>query len=278
MGGQVKFTFYSTSEDAARTTALAAFAEFARLEDVYSDYRPQSELMRLSAKAGQGPVPISSDLLEILRHSRRISVLTDGAFEVTASPIIRLWRKAREDGKMPPAEALAEARSRVGFRRLSIDPIASTIALEPGTSLDLGGIAKGWACEAAVNVFRSHGINSVLVEAGGDIAAGDAPPEREGWAIAIRGREDDPILLANQSMSTSGDAYQFVEIEGNRYSHIVDPRTGLGVTNRVQATVISRNGADADALATALCVLAPTNVSEYERRFKCRIILIRSRD
>lgn len=278
MGGQVKFTFYSTSEDAARTTALAAFAEFARLEDVCSDYRPQSELMQLAANAGQGPVPVSSDLLEILRHSRRISVLTDGAFEVTASPLIRLWRKAREDAKMPESAALTEAKSRVGFRRLSIDPIASTIALEPGTSLDLGGVAKGWACDAAIEVFRKGGISSVLVEAGGDIAAGDPPPGQKGWKVEIRGREGEPIELANQAMSTSGDAYQFVEIGGKRYSHIVDPRTGYGVTNRIQATVIARRAANTDPLATALCVLAPENVAEFERRFKCRVILVRARD
>lgn len=276
MGGRVEITLYASSDAQADRAARAAYARFAELEEAASDYRPQSELMRLVAKAGKGRVQVGEDLFEMLRDARRMAVLTRGNFDPTISPLVRLWRTARETQKLPDAEALREAQARVGYRRMHLWASDRSVELEPDTLLDLGGSAKGWACDEAVKALVKEGVSRVMVQAGGDIAVGEAPPGQKGWRISIRGREQEPPeILRWQAMSTSGDISQFVEINGVRYSHIVDPRTGLGVTNRVQVTVIARRGATTDPLATALCVIAPDDVDGWQEKFNCRIIIVR---
>jgi thiamine biosynthesis lipoprotein len=275
MGGRVEITLYASSDAQAERAARAAYARFAELEDAASDYRPQSELMRLVAKAGTGPVPVSEDLFEMLRDARRMAVLTRGSFDPTASPLVRLWRKARETKQMPDPEALKQARELVGYRHMHLLASNRTVELDPGTMLDLGGSAKGWACDEAMKAMVANGVDRAMVQAGGDLAVGEAPPGEKAWKIAILGRDGEPIPLRWQAMSTSGDASQSVEIDEVRYSHIVDPRTGMGVTNRVQVTVIARRGATTDPLATALCVIAPDDVDGWEEKFNCRIIFVR---
>lgn len=254
MGGRVDVTLYAESEDTAETAARAAFGRFAELEDVFSDYRPASELMRLCAMAGAGPVRVSRPLFEVLAYSLQVSKATGGAFDVTASPVIRLWRTARQTGKLPSDRDRLAALMRVGWRHVLLDPISQTVELElPGMQLDLGGIAKGYSCDAAIAVLRQKGIARAMVEAGGDIAFSGPPPGIQGWTVRVRGLADT-FVLRDGAMSTSGDTEQFVEIGGVRYSHVVDPRTGMGVTTRAQATVVSSTGLVTDPLATALCV------------------------
>lgn len=275
MGGRVEITLYASSDAQAERAARAAFARFAELEDSASDYRPQSELSRLVAKAGTGRIKVSPDLFAMLRDAKRVAIETRGTFDPTASALVKLWREARESGKMPPSPILKEAVAKVDFSRIHLWASDSTVELDEGTTLDLGGSAKGWACDAALKVMREEGIVRAMVQAGGDLAVGEAPPGRRGWNVSIRGWDGPPIPLRWQAMSTSGDASQFVDIDGKRYSHIVDPRTGLGVTNRLQVTVIGRRGALTDPLATALCVIGPEDVDGWEEKFRCRIIIVR---
>lgn len=254
MGGEVRLTFYVPTLSVAEATARSVFARFAELEQVMSDYRPSSELMRLCSKAGQGPTKVSADLCKVLAYSLDVSRSTEGAFDVTASPVVRLWRETRRTGVMPSPGAARTALAKVGYQKVKLDPLHQEVTLEvPGMQLDLGGIAKGYANDEAIRVFRRHGIRSAMVEAGGDIAVSEAPPNKQGWLIKVRG-QDDPIYLKNAAISTSGDTEQFVEIEGVRYSHVVDPRTGIGVASRVQATVIAPCGLVSDPWGTALCV------------------------
>jgi thiamine biosynthesis lipoprotein len=165
---------------------------------------------------------------------------------------------------LPPREKLAAALSLVGYRNVELDPVKQTVRLaKPGMLLDLGGIAKGYAADATLEVFASHGIASALVAAGGDIAISSRPPEAKGWTIGIApllDAERKPslyLLLHDAAVSTSGDAEQYVEIEGKRYSHIVDPRTGLGLLGRMSVTVVARHGVQADSLTKVVCVLGP---------------------
>jgi Membrane-associated lipoprotein involved in thiamine biosynthesis len=254
MGVPVRLTVYAPSEATARTACRAAFDRFAALEDVMSDYRPTSELMRLCANAGQGPQPVSDDLWRVLERAQRLARLSDGAFDVTVGPLVRLWRVARKTARLPDAPALAEAKARVGWRKVRLDPEKRTVALEtPGMQLDLGGIAKGFACDEAQKALRAHGVDRALVEAGGDIVVSGPPPGADGWRVDAGGGETR--VLVNGAISTSGDTEQFVEIGGVRYSHVVDPRTGLGLTSRVAVTVIAPDGLTSDSLSTALGVL-----------------------
>lgn len=255
MGVPVRLTVYAGSEAQARAACRAAFDRFAALEQVMSDYRPTSELMRLCAKAGRGAQPVSADLWRVLERSHTLARRSDGAFDVTVGPLVRLWRAARRSGRLPDPAALREARSRVGWRRVRLaDPVARTVALEtPGMQLDLGGIAKGFACDEAQAALKANGVTRALVEAGGDIVVSGAPPDAPaGWRVEVGG---GVRTLADCAVSTSGDTEQFVEIGGVRYSHIVDPRTGLGLTTRTAVTVVAPDGMTSDGLATALSVL-----------------------
>jgi thiamine biosynthesis lipoprotein len=264
MASPFHLVLYSTDEATARRASRAAFDRIEALNIVLSDYDPESELSRLSQSAGKGPVRVSADLFDVLDRSKRMSELSDGAFDVTIAPVGRLWRRARRDQKLPDPRLIAEARKLVGSDKMVLDPAARTVRLlVPGMKLDVGGIAKGYAAQAALDVLRSMGILRALVGGAGDIVAGDPPPDAQGWRIAIA--PVDPrlsyrpptLLLNNAAVSTAGDAERFVEIDGHRYSHIVNPRTGMGHEDRAAVTVVAPDGGTADALETTAYLLGP---------------------
>lgn len=270
MGVRARLVVYAPSQKLAETACKRAFDRIARLEDVMSDYRPTSELMRLCAKAGGAPVRVSRDLLRVLLKAQEVSRLSNGAFDVTVGPLVRLWREARRVGKLPPSSELDRALKLVGWRKVEIDSRRSTIRLsERGMLLDLGGIAKGYACDEALKTLRQFGVSRALVEMGGDIAVGSSPPGRDGWEIEVPAAPpgERKQKLTNCGISTSGDTEQFVEIDGKRYSHIVDPRTGLGLTHRTEVTVIARDCTTSDSLATAASVLGPDGAGALARKY-----------
>ncbi len=255
MGVQARVVVYAAHAAEAEAASAAAFARLDELEQVMSDYRPASELMGLCDRAGEGPVPISDDLHTVLERALDVAEKTRGAFDPTIGPLTALWREARRAHTLPDPSVLADARARVGWSRVRLDRHARTADLTtPGMKMDLGGIGKGYAAHEAVKTLRARGIDRCLVAIAGDIAMGDAPPHKPGWDIGV-GDHDGLAPLHNTCVSTSGDAEQFVDIRGTRYSHILDPATGLGLTRPVRATVINPDGATADAMATALCVL-----------------------
>ncbi len=258
MGVKARVVVYSPGEAPARAAAAAAFARMEDLDRILSDYRPDSELSLLPARAAGRWTELSPELSEVLRLARRISDLGDGAFDVTVGAMSREWRAARQEGRLPSPEALAAARAVSGWEKLELHTSESRARVAaPGMRLDLGGIGKGYAAREASRTLQALGARSHLVALAGDIVVGDAPPGADGWRIGIdlgRGSEGS-IDLVNRAVSTSGDAAQFVEVDGVRYSHILDPRTGIGVTTRTACVVVAEDGAIADAAATAVCVL-----------------------
>lgn len=261
MGTDTRIVVYADDERTASLAARAAFDRVEALNAALSDYTPTSELMKLSARAGQGPVAVSDDLFRVLAASQDIALRSDGAFDVTCGPLTRLWRRARHVSEVPATARVDEARALTGFRALHLDTTARTATLtRPGMSLDVGGIAKGYAAEEALQVLASHGLHRALVAVGGDIAVADPPPDREGWLIDVATLDPaeaspGPILLRNAAVSTAGDAEQWFTAGGVRYSHILDPRTGWPMTIRSTTTVIARHGLDADGLDTTAAVL-----------------------
>ncbi|MEM9415032.1 MAG: FAD:protein FMN transferase [Planctomycetota bacterium] len=270
MGTQVVITVYAADEADAQRAAEAAFAEMRRLESVMSDYPqsyPDSELLGLAAAAVDAPgepQPVSDDLWPVLWRAKLVHEATDGAFDITARPFTGLWRVSKERGVLPPPEALAEHALLVGMHHLVLDEDARTAYLDtPGCWLDLGGLAKGYIADRAVEVLLEHGFAIAQVRAGGDMALGDPPPGLAGWPISVydfprEGAEGETGLAffhANGGVSVSGDAYRFVEIDGVRYSHVVDPRTGLGVTGSRYCCVRGPSAFATDAAATAGCVM-----------------------
>jgi len=264
MGTRFRIVLYAPDAALAARASDEAFQRIARLDDTMTDYRSGSELMSLCHKAGGGPVAVSEDLFRVLSHSQELAKQTGGAFDITAGPVVRLWRRARRRHELPEKKELAQARRLVGTKYLRLDAEARTAQLlKPGMMLDLGGIAKGYAADEALKVLARHGITRALVAAGGDIAAGEAPPSEAGWRIGIAPLEspDKPptrfLLLHDAGVSTSGDAEQHAEIGGIRYSHVIDPRTGRALTGRSSVTVVAPNATSSDGLATALSVLGP---------------------
>jgi thiamine biosynthesis lipoprotein len=264
MGMLFKVVLYAPDEDSANAAARAAYARIKQLNGIMSDYDPESELMRLCDTAGTGKeVPVSRDLLAILSHSLALSKKSDGSFDVTVGPVVRLWRKARRAKNLPDAGELAAARELVGYRNVRIDEEAGTVELlKKGMQLDLGGIAVGYAIDDVLQLLRDRGITSALVDGSGDIGVSDAPPGKAGWRIGIAPLDADQepsryVILKNAAVTTSGDAFQFVEFDGKRHSHIVDPKTGLGLVDHSSVTVLACNCRIADSYTKAVSVLGP---------------------
>jgi thiamine biosynthesis lipoprotein len=236
--------------------------------------------MRLCDQAGKGPVKVSDDLFRVLDYAQQVADASGGAFDVTVGPLVQLWRTARKTQTLPTASALADARSRVGWQKLKLDATNRTAELTvPGMRLDLGGIAKGYACDEAIRVLREYGIRSALVEAGGDIVVSDPPSGQRGWTIDTTPDVSinlQTTLIHDEAISTSGHAAQFVEIGGVRYSHVVDPRTGLGLTNHYTATVIAPRGITTDALSTAATIVGPREAERFVKRFGARAFVRKS--
>ena len=265
MGLPFRIVLYAPDAATANAAAEAAFARISQLNDSLSDYDADSELSRLSRTAGEGrAVPVSKDLWTVLERSQALARRTDGAFDVTVGPVVNLWRKARRDKQLPRPERLDEALAAVGWRKLELDSRARTATLlVPDMRLDLGAIAKGYAVDEALKVLCARGVTRAMVAGGGDLAVSDAPPDRPGWRIEVAPLDvtNAPparfVILRNRALATSGDIFQHVEINGVRYSHIVDPRTGMGLTDHSLVTVIARDCTTADSLATAVSVLGP---------------------
>ena len=265
MGVEWRIALYAPRKAVANTAAKAAFLRIGKLNAVFSDYEPDSELMRLCRISGpRKPVKVSRELFDVLSHSQRVSKESGGAFDVTVGHITRVWRNARRRRRFPKSAAIKAALKKTGYRLVKLDPKRRTIELQKrGMRLDLGGIAKGYAGDAALAVLKQHGITRVMIDGSGDIVVGDPPPGTTGWKIAIaplRNRKRSStrfLILKNVAVATSGDAYQFIEFGGKRYSHIVDPKTGLGLTHRSSVTVIAPTGWQADVYASAVSVLGP---------------------
>jgi thiamine biosynthesis lipoprotein len=264
MGMPFRLVVYAHDEDSANAAASAAYARIKQLNGIMSDYDPDSELMQLCRTAGSGQaVKVSPDLQTVLLRALDLSKKSDGAFDVTVGPLVKLWRKARRSKTLPAVEDLAAARKLVGFRNIRLDEQAGTVELLlPGMQLDLGGIGVGYAVDEALAVLKAKGIKSALLDGSGDIGVSDPPPGEPGWRIGIAPLDPDRepsryLILKNGAVTTSGDAFQFVEVGGKRYSHIVDPETGLGLTERRSVTVIADNCTMADSYTKAVSVLGP---------------------
>ncbi len=380
MGVETRIVVYAPEEAIALRACQEAYSRISALEEKMSDYRRDSELMQVCERAVGRWVKVSPELFYVLWRAQRLAQQTEGAFDITVGPLVALWRETRRTQRLPDPQALAEARARSGWHKLQLSLSRRAVRLQTeGMRLDLGGIAKGYACDQALRVLRKHGLNRALVQMGGDLVVGDPPPSlrlpsstadkgtafsftfwvntrvfqqfqpsppapllfsphprplsqwergvwlppspcgrgrggvgeglsrrrdkgfrsetctrafeveprlctltspstggtenrQTGWQIEVPALKQNgqPIFLSLQrcALSTSGSTEQYVEIEGTRYAHIVDPRTGLGLTHLVLASVRAPDGITADSLATALCVMGESGVALLKRFYR----------
>jgi thiamine biosynthesis lipoprotein len=268
MGTLIHITVHARNQQTAAIAFRAAFGRIHQLDEILSDYKPDSELNTICRTAVGQSIKVSEDLFRVLAASQQIAVESGGAFDVTLGPVIRLWRTARSQHQLPTPESLQQAGIRCGYRKLHLnDKDRSVLLDEAGMQLDLGGIAKGYAADEALAVIKAHGIHSALVAASGDLAFSDAPPGTRGWKIGLPSSE--VLELSDAAVSTSGDTEQHLETTGKRYSHVIDPVTNMGVTSGIVVTVVARRCIESDALSTAISVLGPEQgdnlLSKYPR-------------
>jgi len=265
MGTVVSITVYTSDLEQAQAATSAAYDHMAKLEKVLSGYISGSDVSRINSLAGL-PASVSLPTFFVVRRALQVSKLTGGAFDITVGPLLSLWRESAKRGQLPTEVDLEDALSRVGYGKVEVAESSNTrtVIIPAGTSIDLGGIAKGYIVDQGVGILRRH-VSSALVNAGGDIYALGAKPGGKPWVIGVqdpRRPEDlsafiETLYVTDRAVATSGNYARYFEVEGKRYSHIVDPRTGQPVDKVPSATVVAPDGTTADALATAASVLEP---------------------
>ena len=263
MAVPIRIVLYAADSTTAGAAAQAAFGRFHELNAILSDYDPESELRRLCDASKEGsPVRVGDDLWRVLERALDLSGRSDGAFDVTVGPVVRLWRSARQTKELPSPESIQAALARVGYRFVRLDPGKHTVELlRPKMRLDLGGIAKGYAVDEALAVLRKRGIVHTMVEAGGNIGFGDAPPGKPGWRVGIAPPEPGPprehLWLAGGHIDFRRHVAVSSIIQGKRYSHLINPKTGMPLVDHCQVTLVGPDGLSTDGVSTAVAILGP---------------------
>lgn len=259
MGTVFRLVFYADWDSTeAQVLVKTIFDRIDALNMRFSDWLPESELNQLCKHAGEkGCRKVSVELADILKKSGMYARQSDGAFDSTVGALTRLWRRSRNLKELPEPARIASALQTVGWRNLRVHSRTSCVRLrKKGMVLDLGGIAQGWTADDCLGILRGNAVTMALVDAGGDIALGEPPPGKEGWQIEVPSADGNKrMILKNCGITTSGAAYRYLELDGKRYSHIINPRTGQPLTHRTQVTVLAENATTADAWATAISVM-----------------------
>jgi FAD:protein FMN transferase len=262
MGSLAEIQVYHADAELATRAITAALDEMERVDGLLSNYRPDTELSRMNAGAPKAPFRASRELYDFVKRSRAYFDETLGTFDPTIGPVVRAWGFFTARPAAPTAADAAAAKARSGFGKMRLDDASQSVSYTvDGLEFDPGGIGKGYAADRAAAVLRQLGISSALVSAGGStLYAVGRPPDREGWKVAVR----DParpatsfryVMLRDNALSTSGIAGRFVQIDGHRYGHIIDPRSGEPIEGMCQVTLIAPNATDSDALTKAAFLL-----------------------
>jgi len=278
MGTFARIVVVAKDAKQARNCIEAGFDEMRRIDSLMSDYKADSELSKVNREAFGGPVKISDELFGLLQKSVEFSQLSNGAFDITVGPLVDLWHKAGETNSMPDEIAIAAAKARVGYEKLILDANAITVRFAvDGMRLDLGGIAKGYAVDKAVEIMKQKGALAGMVDSGGNIRCFGKPTDNDSWLIGVQDPNiegsveriaDSPdgsglmVLKLNPdkigtAVATSGDYRRFVTVGGKKVSHIIDTNTATGANKLAGDTIIAKTALEADALSTAVNVLGP---------------------
>ena len=255
MGSSFSVVLYGTDRTHLETAADRALDEVHRLDRMLSNYRPDSEWSRMNRDAANRPVRLSAELFDLLSACMKYSVESEGAFDITVGPLVRVWGFTGGEGLLPRPADVSAARVRVGYRHVRLDQASRTVRFErPGVELDPGGIGKGYAVDRAVDVLRGEQVHAALLSAAGSsiYAMGTPPDQPDGWRITIRAPEDPnkpaaEVILKDQSISTSGSYEKSFWAEGRRYSHLIDPRTGSPAQGVAQVSVLAPRAIDSEA-------------------------------
>jgi thiamine biosynthesis lipoprotein len=259
LGTFVTITVYGENREWLNAAVSAAFEEFRRIDRLMSIHREDSELSRLNARAAAEPVVVSPELFRVITKAQDIAEQTEGSFDITIRPLADLWGFIWKEYHRPTDEQLKAVLPRVNYRLVELNVEKRTVHfLGAGVSLDLGGIAKGYAVDCAIEKLRSIGVTNAMAKAGGDLRVIGAPSGKTEWIVQLedprKKRRRSKVLLRDAALSTSGNYENYFETGGVRYSHILNPRTGWPVQGIAACTVIAPTCMESDAMATACFV------------------------
>ncbi len=265
MGTVFEIAAYGESTSKISEAIEKAFQEISRLDDVMSDYKSESDLSRLNRSAHYHRQTVPSDLYRVIEESLRYSRLSDGRFDITVGPLVRLWRPAEGSAGLPSQREEEAARKCVGYRKIELSPPNGIEFRSTCLEIDLGAIGKGYALDRAAEILRANVITSALLDAGGStIVALDPPPGERGWSIPVRdpsGKLDPHVSLSNNSLSTSEQSRPSLLLK-NGGAHILDPQNGAPVKTRMGVSVVARTGTESDALSTTMLLVGSEKGTE----------------
>ena len=255
MGSTYSMALYGTDQTSLRVAAEEAAEDVRRLDRLLSNYLPTSDLSEINRDAARKPVRVDPELFDLLQKCVEYSRASDGAFDISVGPLMKVWGFYKGSGRLPHRAEIRGALSKTGYAHLKLDPQNRTMQFDrEGVELDLGGIGKGYAVDRMIDVIRKNGIDSALVSASGSsiYALGTPPGEPNGWKVSIKNPKNrsvtiEDVFLKNESMSTSGNYEKFFFAEGRMWSHIMDPRTGYPAQGVLSVSVIAPRTLDSEA-------------------------------
>lgn len=285
MGSPLNVIFYYSDSATAVQYAKECFLIVDSLNNIFSDYNTTSEIGKLALQTTGKEQKVSTELLQMILQSKQAWKKSSKTFDITIGQLSQLWRKTKSEKRFPTEEEIKKAKQETGFKNLRINISANTISfIKKNMRFDFGGIVKGYAAQKIIEYLKSKNITHALADAGGDIVMSDSPPEKTGWVVGINlpEQEDDlwnkKLELNNCSVATSGDIYRFIIFNGKKYSHIIDPRTGYGVTSQRNVTVIAKNGITADWLATACSILSVRKALKLAKKENAALLIATLKD
>jgi len=257
MGSTYSIALYGNDRIRMEAAADAAFDEVRRLDDLLSNYKPESEWSEVNRHAAEKPMKVSPELFSLLSACVEYSRESEGAFDISVGPLMKVWGFYKGSGHLPHRPEVLAALTKVGYQHIHLDRAAQTVWFDrPGVELDPGGIGKGYAVDRMVDILKRNGVEIALVAGSGSSIYGmGAPPnEPQGWRVDIRDPRDPKktsaeVFLKDMSMSTSGSYEKFFRAEGRTYAHIMDPRTGYPAQGSVSVSVIAPRTIDSEAWA-----------------------------
>jgi thiamine biosynthesis lipoprotein len=280
MGSYFNIIFHHTDSTEAVSIAKECFLIVDSLNNIFSDYSSESEVGKLNSQTYNGDIKVSDELFTMIIQSSQAWIQSGKTFDITIGALSQLWRKAKKENKFPEKAAIKKAKQSTGFENIIVNEKSKTISLKrSGIKLDFGGIVPGYAAQRIIDYLKTKDIRHALVDASGDIVMSEAPPGKNGWSIGINLPEsenelwDKKLELKNCAVSTSGDVYRYTIHNGKKYSHIIDPETGYGVTSQRNVTVIAKDGATADWLATACSISSIKKALGLAKKEKAELLI-----
>ncbi|MFN8579119.1 MAG: FAD:protein FMN transferase [Candidatus Sericytochromatia bacterium] len=273
MGTIFKIEIYSEDKNKANLAFKEAFKEIRRCDTILSDYRKDSELAKVLEEASSHPVKVSDDFFYITKRALYFSNITNGLFDITIQPLIKLWGFKDKNFKIPTKKQIDEVKSYIGYGNIILDEDNKTIFIKNSkTKLDFGAIGKGYAIDKAVNVLKKIGIKSAFVDSTSNQYYLGTPPNKSYWTVGIKDpRNTNKILkylyIKNKSISTSGDYEQFFIKDKKRYSHIINPITGYPIKDAIASTIVSESSTDSDALSTSILLINKEDINNFIKSF-----------